>query len=107
MIFEGRKACIGYMLTFDLIGSKFLVDVKGRPMFLRSKDSHFNGQVMAAVSKFYPMLLGELKSIAVCSYIRRLINQNLYFQSQSNTLFQTSTSLASQSFSACTKRQSL
>ena len=51
-------ACVGLRSVFGSIGGRFTSDTNGKIMSVYSKDSHFLMYGAAAVSKYYPMLLG-------------------------------------------------
>ena len=74
MIFEGEKACIGYKTAFAFAGSVFMVDIRGRPLELRSLDTHFDGTGVTALSNFYPMIFGEPKPKAAITRFQCLSN---------------------------------
>ena len=68
---------MGYSITFNMNGMKYLVDIKGRDMFLKSRETLFGGFVVAAISKFYPMFVGKMMLCVLCNVCR--IQLDCYF----------------------------
>ena len=52
-------ACVGLRSVFTSMGGEFAMDTNGQFLALFSKDTHFLMFGAAAVSKYYPMLLGR------------------------------------------------
>ena len=62
-IFEGDGACLGASVLIYHHGTKFIVNSRGEPLFVISKESKVSLTVVFSVSHFYPMLFGKLRTI--------------------------------------------
>lgn len=57
-IFKGKNACIGYEGAFRAFGTIYMVDIFGRPMFVKSKESLFQRSIGYALSKYHAPVHG-------------------------------------------------
>ncbi|CAG7725800.1 unnamed protein product [Allacma fusca] len=61
---DGHSVCTGYSAIFDAIGLQYFIDVKGRNMFLRSKDCILPMTGFSGISRYYPHFIEIFNFIA-------------------------------------------
>ena len=58
-ILKDKAVCIGTAMSIGSLSRKFLVDIRGRPLYLMSKEKLFHLTLNFGLSKSFPALLGK------------------------------------------------
>ena len=57
-ILREKAVCIGTVMSMPPLSSKFVIDVRGRPLYVFSKEKMFHLTLNIGLSKSFPALLG-------------------------------------------------